>query len=89
MKDYKKKFTAKTICASFKELQQNLLETIRDYSAKVSSMLPQSLHLTKEAHEDLTQAEMTRVKQGIKFGMNTSKMFIQTQMFIPDHLEKL
>ena len=52
-------------------------------------MLPQSLHLTKEAHEDLTQAEKTRVKQGIKFGMNTSKMFIQTQMFIPDHLENL
>ena len=39
-------------------------------------------HLTNDALKDLTQAERTLVTKGIKFRMSTSKMYIQTQMFI-------
>ena len=35
LKDYKKKFTAKTICANFRNLQQKPQETVHDYWAKV------------------------------------------------------
>ena len=35
LKDYKRNFTAKTICANFKGLQQKPLKAVHDYWAKV------------------------------------------------------
>ena len=37
----------------------------------------------------LSNAQEARVKNALKFGMDTSKMFIQTQMFIPGLREEL
>ena len=94
LRDYETKFMAKTICANFRDLHQKPQETVRDYWAKVSSIYckmykaaPEkmgdiSTHLDAATINGLSNAEETRVKEAISFGMATSKMFIQTQMFI-------
>ena len=101
IRDYETKFTAKTICANFRDLHQKPQETVRDYWAKVSGIFRKmyeaapdkmgdlSTHLDDATIAGLTNAEEERVSTAIKFGMNTSKMFIQTQMFIAGLREEL
>ena len=101
LRDYETKFTAKTICANFRELHQKPQETLRDYWAKVFGIYrkmyeaaPEQMgdiatHLDAATVAGLAKAEKDRVKEAIKFGMATSKMFIQTQMFIAGLREEL
>ena len=92
---------AKTICANIRDLHQKQQETVRDYWAKVSSIYPKryeaapdkmgdiSPHLDDPTIAGLSNAEETCVKDAIAFRMATSKMFIQTQMFIIGLREEL
>ena len=94
LRDYEMKFTAKTICANFRDLHQKPQETVRDYWAKVSGIYCKmyeaapdkmgdiSAHLDEATIAGLSNTEETRVKDAIAFGLTTSMMFIQTQMFI-------
>ena len=101
IRDYKTKFTAKTICANFRDRHQKPQETVRDYWAKVSGIFRKmyeaapekmgdiSTHLDDATVAPLSNAEEARIKDAISFGMTTSKMFIQTQMFIVGLREEL
>ena len=48
-----------------------------------------STHLDTATNNGLYNADETHVKEAIMFGMATSKMFIQTQMFIAGLREEL
>ena len=101
LQDYEKKLTAKTMCANFRDLPQKQKETVRDYWAKVSSIFCKmceaapaimgdiTTHMPQATMDALSDAEEARVKDPLKFGLNTSKMFILTQMFIARLREKL
>ena len=101
LKDFERKYTAKTICANFKDMQQKPTENVRDYWAKISGTFrklfeaaPEKMgdlagHLANDEIENLTQAEKTAAIGMVKYGMTTSKMFIQTQMFIAGLREDL
>ena len=51
------------------------------YEAAPDKMGDISDHLDAATVNGFSNAEENRIKEAIKFGMATSKMFIQTQMF--------
>ena len=59
------------------------------YEAAPNKMGDISAHLGKATVAGLSNAKETHVKDAIAFGMATSKMFIQTQMFIAGLREEL
>ena len=59
------------------------------YEAASEKMGDISTHMDVATVAGLSNAEENRVKDAIKFGMATSKMFIQTQMFIAGLREEL
>ena len=59
------------------------------YNAAPKKMGDITAHMPQATIDGLSNAEETRVKDAIKFGLDTSKMFIQTQMFIAGLCEEL
>jgi hypothetical protein len=98
LRDYEKKYSAKTLCANFKEVHQRPHETVRDFWARVSALFRKMYEMAPEDvasiddHVDtaaMTNAEITATKAAIKYGLECSKKFVQTQMFVAGLREEL